>query len=78
MRLQSMNVHQMARYAEVEERLLVRAICNQGTLDGVPLPEAVAASPLSSRRWLREDARLFKHALARARAMKHRPWSGGL
>ncbi|MFH8134503.1 hypothetical protein ABU178_10020 [Pantoea osteomyelitidis] len=78
MRLQSMNVHQMARYAEVEERLLVRAICNQGTLDGVPLPEAVTVSPLSSRRWLREDARQFKHALARARAMKQRPSSGGL
>lgn len=70
MKLQSMNVHQMARYAQVEERQLIRAICNRGTLDGVPLPAAIAASPLSSRCWLREDVRLFKHALARVRAGK--------
>lgn len=72
MKLQSMNVHQMARYVQVEERQLVRAICNRGTLEGVPLPEAPASLPLSARRWLREDVILFKHALSRARASHQR------
>ncbi|WP_130835009.1 hypothetical protein [[Erwinia] mediterraneensis] len=68
MKTQTMSVLEMACYTGIDERQLIRAICNRGTLAGVPLPESLDHTPLSSRRWLRSEVRLFKHALTRARA----------
>lgn len=68
MKSKTMNVREIADYTGIDELKLVRVICNRGTLDGVPLPEAINNSPISSRRWLRKEVRLFKHTWLRTRA----------
>ncbi|QHM70758.1 hypothetical protein C7M51_01037 [Mixta intestinalis] len=61
---------EFARYAGIREEDLIRAICNQGTVEGITLPEALDRAPLSSRVWLRKDVVLFTHRLRRVRGKK--------
>ncbi|WP_439332289.1 hypothetical protein [Pantoea cypripedii] len=68
MRNSVMTLPEMARYLGVPPATLARAICNRGTLERLPLPEAVDEDvPLSRRCWFPHDVRQFRHALQRAR-----------
>ncbi|MCH9299010.1 helix-turn-helix domain-containing protein [Pantoea allii] len=66
-----MTLSEMAVYLGISQANLVRALCNQGELNGVPLPEALEHLPLTQRHWLREDVSQFKHALQRAHVVHH-------
>jgi hypothetical protein len=68
-----MTLNDMARYIGVSPAKLARVLCNRGALEGIPLPEAAEALPLSQRRWIRGDVRQFKHALQRAQAKSQQP-----
>lgn len=68
MRSGLMTLNEMARYIGVSSPRLVRAMCNRGTLAGIPLPQATESAPLAQRHWRREEVRQFKHALQRAKA----------
>ncbi len=52
-----MTLPEVARYLEVSPPRLVRAYCNRGTLDGIPLPEPLENTPFWQRCWLREEVR---------------------
>ncbi|MBK4784105.1 MAG: hypothetical protein FT714_07070 [Pantoea sp. Pent] len=68
MRTTLMTLPQMAHYLDIPCTTLARAMCNRGTLEKLPLPAAVDDSlPLSSRCWLREEVRQFRHRLQRRR-----------
>ncbi|RPD96891.1 DNA-binding protein [Candidatus Pantoea deserta] len=64
MKSELMTLPEVARYLNVSPPRLVRAYCNQGTLEGVPLPEPLENRPFRQRYWSREEVRQFKHRLA--------------
>ncbi len=67
MKSELMTLSEFARYLGVSPLRLVRAYCNRGSLDGVPLPEPVKNVPFRERCWSREQVRQFRHTLQRAR-----------
>lgn len=67
MNREMMTLPEVARYIGVAPATLVRVLCNRGSLDGVPLPEAVDKAPPGCRHWLFHEVRQFRHALERAR-----------
>jgi hypothetical protein len=67
MKYELMTLPEIARYLGVSPSRLVRAYCNRGTLDGVPLPEPLNHVSFSRRYWSREEVRQFRHTLQRAR-----------
>jgi len=63
-----MRLSDMARYLEVPPDVLIRAICNRGTLEKVPLPPAIDEElPLSRRCWSPQEVRQFRQQLQRQR-----------
>ncbi|MBN6032600.1 hypothetical protein NB724_004075 [Pantoea ananatis] len=64
-----MTLSEMAAYLGVSQATLVRALCNEGALEGVPLPEGLDHLPLTQRHWLKEDVSQLKHALQRVHDM---------
>lgn len=63
-----MRLSDMARYLGISPAVLIRAICNRGTLEKVPLPSAIDEElPLSSRCWSPQEVRQFRHQLQRQR-----------
>jgi len=67
MKNELMTLPEVARYLEVSPPRLVRAYCNRGTLDGIPLPEPLENTPFRQRCWLREEVRQFRQRLQRVR-----------
>jgi len=67
MKSELMTLSEFARYLGVSPLRLVRAYCNRGSLDGVPLPEPVQNTAFRERCWSREQVRQFRHMLQRAR-----------
>jgi len=67
MKSELMTLSEFARYLGVSPLRLVRAYCNRGSLDGVPLPEPVKNVAFRERCWSREQVRQFRHTLQRAR-----------
>lgn len=67
MKNELMTLPEVARYLDVSPPKLVRAYCNRGTLDGIPLPEPLEHTPFRQRCWLREDVCQFRQRLQRVR-----------
>lgn len=64
MKNELMTLAEVARYLNVSPPRLVRAYCNRGTLEGVPLPEPLENVPFRQRYWAREEVRQFKQRVA--------------
>lgn len=67
MKSELMTLSDVARYLGVSPLRLVRAYCNRGSLDGVPLPAPLQNVAFRERCWPREEVRQFRHRLQRAR-----------
>ena len=67
MKSELMTLTEFARYLGVSPLRLVRAYCNRGSLDGVPLPEPVQKAAFRERCWSREQVRQFRLRLQRVR-----------
>lgn len=71
MKSEVMTLTEVARYLEVSPSRLVRACCNRGTLEGLPLPAPLEKVAFRDRCWAREEVRQFRHTLQRARHHHH-------
>lgn len=67
-----MTLPEFARYIGIATPTLARAFCCRGSLDGVPLPQALDDAPLTQCHWLLDDVRQFDHVYKRVQAKQPR------